>query len=65
MKKLIKAAGLLTAGAAISTAAFAEGPYTLSAGLRGFYDDNIFTGNNKVDIDGDGLADQRRAAKAR
>lgn len=51
MKKLIKAAGLLTAGAAISTAAFAEGPYTLSAGLRGFYDDNIFTGNNKVDID--------------
>lgn len=60
MKKLIKAAGLLTAGAAISTAAFAEGPYTLSAGLRGFYDDNIFTGNNKVDIDGDGLADQRK-----
>lgn len=51
MKKLIKAAGLLTAGAAISTAAFAEGPYTLSAGLRGFYDDNIFTGNNRVDID--------------
>jgi len=51
MKKLIKAAGLLTAGAAISTAAFAEGPYTLSAGLRGFYDDNIFTGNNQVDID--------------
>lgn len=60
MKKLIKAAGLLTAGAAISTAALAEGPYTLSAGLRGFYDDNIFTGNNKVDIDGDGLADQRK-----
>ena len=60
MKKLIKAAGLLTAGAAITTAALAEGPYTLSAGLRGFYDDNIFTGNNKVDIDGDGLADQRK-----
>jgi len=60
MKKLIKAAGLLTAGAAITTAALAEGPYTLSAGLRGFYDDNIFTGNNRVDIDGDGLADQRK-----
>lgn len=56
MKKLIKAAGLMTAGAVISTAAVlaVEGGskiYTLSAGLRGFYDDNIFTGNNKVDID--------------
>lgn len=51
MKKLIKAAGLMAAGAALSTAAAlaAEGGsriYSLSAGLRGFYDDNIFTGNN-------------------
>jgi hypothetical protein len=51
MKKLIKAAGLMAAGAAISTAAALAAEsgsriYTLSAGLRGFYDDNIFTGNN-------------------
>jgi hypothetical protein len=56
MKKLIKASGLMAAGAALSTAAViaAEGGskiYTLNAGLRGFWDDNIFTGNNKVDID--------------
>ncbi len=51
MKKFIKAAGLMAAGAAISTAAALAAEsgsriYTLSAGLRGFYDDNIFTGNN-------------------
>lgn len=50
MKKLLKSASLITAGAAITTvAAFAaEGGskvYTLTAGLRGFYDDNIFTRN--------------------
>jgi len=49
MKKLLKSASLITAGAAITTVAFAaEGGskvYTLTAGLRGFYDDNIFTRN--------------------
>ncbi len=45
---------MATAGAAIlsTLSAFAgdgSKPYTLSAGVRGFYDDNIFTSNDKLD----------------
>ncbi|MFM7102280.1 MAG: outer membrane beta-barrel protein [Verrucomicrobiota bacterium] len=53
MKKLIQTASLLSAGAAVfslSPVLAAEGqgkPWGVSLGLRGFYDDNIFTGNNK------------------
>lgn len=53
MKKLIQAASLLSAGAAVfssSPVLAADGagkPWGVSLGLRGFYDDNIFTGNNK------------------
>lgn len=47
MKKILKAAGLASASAAIlSTPTLAEGAgkwYTLTAGIRGFYDDNIYT----------------------
>lgn len=51
MKKLIQAATILSAGAAVitsSTLLAAPGgkPVTFTLGLRGFYDDNIFTGNN-------------------
>lgn len=65
MNKIIKVAGLLAAGAAMSSVGVsaAEGGnkvYTLNAGLRGFYDDNIFTGNNKVDLDGNGTPDRRK-----
>lgn len=52
MKNLLSAAGALSLGAASlvvsHTATAAEGgdkPWTASAALRGFYDDNIFTGN--------------------
>jgi hypothetical protein len=52
MKNLIRAAGALSLGAAslalTNSALAAEGgekPWTASASLRGFYDDNIFTGN--------------------
>jgi hypothetical protein len=54
MKKLIKAASLLSAGAAVLTSPHLEAassggkPWTFSLGLRGFYDDNIFTGNNNI-----------------
>lgn len=56
MKNLLKVASLLSAGAALSTAVAmaadnAARPFILTAGLKGFYDDNIFTGNDKVDID--------------
>ena len=53
MKKLIQAASLVSAGAAVLTCSqvlAAEGgskPWSLSLGLRGFYDDNIFTGNDQ------------------
>jgi hypothetical protein len=53
MKKLIQAASLVTAGAAALTCSSllaADGagkPWTLGLALRGFYDDNIFTGNDK------------------
>lgn len=53
MKKLIKVASLLSAGAAVLTSPHLEAassggkPWTFSLGLRGFYDDNIFTGNNQ------------------
>jgi len=65
MKKPFKAASMATAGAAIlsTLSAFAgdgSKPYTLSAGVRGFYDDNIFTANNKVDVDGDKKPDRRK-----
>jgi len=50
MKKLLRAAGALSLGAASLTVAHtthaAEGgdkPWTVSAALRGFYDDNIYT----------------------
>lgn len=53
MKNLIRAAGALSLGAAsmalTHTAVAAEGgdkPWTASASLRGFYDDNIFTANS-------------------
>ncbi len=65
MKKLFKAASLISAGATLlstASAHAAEGsskPWTLSAGLRGFYDDNIFTSNNKIDVTGDGVPDKR------
>jgi len=52
MKNLIRAAGALSLGVASlalnNSATAAEGgdkPWTASASLRGFYDDNIFTGN--------------------
>lgn len=52
MKNLIRAAGALSLGAAslaLSNCALAseggEKPWTASASLRGFYDDNIFTSN--------------------
>lgn len=65
MNKTLKTASLVTAGVVFaSTSALAiEGGskfYNLSAGLRGFYDDNIFTGNDKIDLDGDGKADRRK-----
>ena len=47
MKKILQAAGLASASAAIlSVPTLAEGAgkwYTLTAGIRGFYDDNIYT----------------------
>lgn len=47
MKKILQAAGLASVSAAIlSTPTLAEGAgkwYTLTAGIRGFYDDNIYT----------------------
>lgn len=47
MKKILQAAGLASASAAIlSSPTLAEGAgkwYTLTAGIRGFYDDNIYT----------------------
>jgi len=53
MKNLIRAAGALSLGAAsmalTHSAVAAEGgdkPWTASASLRGFYDDNIFTANS-------------------
>ncbi len=53
MKNLLRAAGALSLGAAsmalTHTAVAAEGgdkPWTASASLRGFYDDNIFTANS-------------------
>jgi len=69
MNKIIKVAGLLAAGAAISSVGVSaeEGGnkvYTLNAGLRGFYDDNIFTGNNKSDLNGDGKPDRRKFASS-
>lgn len=65
MKKPFKVASLATAGAAIlstASALAADGskPWTLSAGVRGFYDDNIYTANNKIDVDGDGKTDKRK-----
>ncbi len=65
MNKTLKAVTLVTAGVAftLSPALAIEGGgkgYNLTAGLRGFYDDNIFTGNNKIDLDGDGTADRRK-----
>lgn len=65
MNKTLKAVTLVTAGVAftLSPALAIEGGgkgYNLTAGLRGFYDDNIFTGNNKIDLDGDGRADRRK-----
>jgi len=65
MNKTLKTASIVTAGVVFSSmsALAIEGGakwYNLSAGLRGFYDDNIFTGNNKVDLDGDGKADRRK-----
>jgi hypothetical protein len=57
MKKLIQAATILSAGAAVMTSSHllaAPGggkPWTFSLGLRGFYDDNIFTGNNNDPAD--------------
>lgn len=65
MNKTLKAVTLVTAGVAftLSPALAIEGGgkgYNLTAGLRGFYDDNIFTGNNKIDLDGDGTADHRK-----
>lgn len=65
MNKTLKTATLVTAGVVFtaSSALAIEGGskfYNLSAGLRGFYDDNIFTGNNKIDLDGDGKVDRRK-----
>ncbi len=65
MKKPFKASSLATAGAALLStvsAMAADGSkiWTLSAGVRGFYDDNIYTANNKADVDGDGIADKRK-----
>jgi hypothetical protein len=55
MKNVLRAAGALSLGAApmalTHTAVAAEGgdkPWTASASLRGFYDDNIFTANSKA-----------------
>jgi len=65
MNKNLKTASIVAAGVALSSISVlaAEGGaklYSLSAGLRGFYDDNIFTGNDKVDLDGDGKLDRRK-----
>lgn len=65
MNKNLKTASIVAAGVVLSSisALAAEGGaklYSLSAGLRGFYDDNIFTGNDKVDLDGDGRLDRRK-----
>lgn len=65
MNKTLKTASIVTAGVVLSSisALAVEGGakyYTLSAGLRGFYDDNVYTGNNKVDFNGDGIGDRRK-----
>jgi len=65
MNKTLKTMALVTAGVACAVPAMraadaSDKNYILSAGLRGFYDDNIFTGNNKTDSTGDGKPDRRK-----
>lgn len=61
MKKFFPAASVLTLGAAglaVSTVAQAQGagkPWTLRAGLTGFYNDNVFTRNDVPKVDSFGF----------